>query len=139
MTQHTKPGSSRHLTFAINPLFSNFIGNFFTMQIDISVHNYSYFVLEKEINFSLNQWFCLHKLTTMAFTDKHNFGLVWPRSINNISNESKQHAHMLHMLHHIYYYYTLFQNTEFLLDDKRVLVLNETPLSICRSTILRYC
>ena len=38
-----------------------------------------------------------------------------------------------------YYYYTLFQNTEFLLDDKRVLILNETPLSIYWSTILRYC
>ena len=36
-------------------------------------------------------------------------------------------------------YYTSFQNTEFLLDDKRVLILNEMPLSICRSTILRYC
>ena len=24
-------------------------------------------------------------------------------------------------------YYTSFQNTEFLLDDKRVLILNETP------------
>ena len=39
----------------------------------------------------------------------------------------------------IYYYYTLLQNTEFLLDDKCVLILNETPLSIYRSTILRYC
>ena len=35
-------------------------------------------------------------------------------------------------------YYT-FQNTDFLLDDKRVLVLNETPLSIFWSKVLRYC
>ena len=30
----------------------------------------------------------LHKLTTMAFTDTHSFGMVWPRNMNNISNES---------------------------------------------------
>ena len=36
-------------------------------------------------------------------------------------------------------YYTLYQNTEFLLDDKRVLILNGIHLSICRSTIPRYC
>ena len=35
--------------------------------------------------------------------------------------------------------FTLYQNTEFLLGDRRVLILNETPLSICRSIILRYC
>ena len=28
-------------------------------------------------------------------------------------------------------YYTSFQNTEFLLDDKPALILNETPFSIC--------
>ena len=33
----------------------------------------------------------------------------------------------------------LIQNNEFLLDDKHVLILNEMHLSICRSTILRYC
>ena len=40
---------------------------------------------------------------------------------------------------HKYIYYTLLQNTNFLLDDKRVLIINETSLSTCRSTILRYC
>ena len=28
------------------------------------------------------------KLTTIAITDTHNFGLMWPRNLNNISNES---------------------------------------------------
>ena len=26
----------------------------------------------------------LHKSSTTAFTDSHNFGLVWPRNMNNI-------------------------------------------------------
>ena len=28
-----------------------------------------------------------YKLTTIAFTDTHSFGLVWPSNMNNISNE----------------------------------------------------
>ena len=48
-----------------------------------------------------------------------------------------EHVIQLRVIKH--YYYTLYQNTEFLLDDKRVLILNEMHLSICRSTILRYC
>ena len=31
------------------------------------------------------------RLTTIAFTDTHSFGLVWPRNMNNISNESLRH------------------------------------------------
>ena len=30
----------------------------------------------------------LHKSSTTAFTDTHNFGLVRPRNMNNISNVS---------------------------------------------------
>ena len=33
----------------------------------------------------------LHKSSTIAFTDTHKFGLVWPRNMNNISNESCRH------------------------------------------------
>ena len=44
----------------------------------------------------------------------------------------------LHFEHHQYLkhssenYYTLYQNTELLLDDRRVLILNEMHLSICQ-------
>ena len=30
----------------------------------------------------------LHKSSTIAFTDTHSFGLVWPRIMNNIPIES---------------------------------------------------
>ena len=100
-----KPGPSRYLTFATNPILSNFIGKFFFScklrlfvriiffenktnfsltcfknQIKLKNSYQISFILCKILTFRPNCIFLgsviLHKLTTIAFTDMHSFGLA---------------------------------------------------------------
>ena len=72
---------------------------------------------------------------------KHLTGDEELRGVIHNSKLTTKDEHVIQLSDKSYQTLLLYldQNTEFLLDDKRVLILNEMHLSICRSTILRYC
>ena len=74
-----------------NIFFGNetyFSSNYFENQIKFKNSFQNSLKLCKITTFNCLFLFYKYKLTTVAFTNMHGFGLVWPRNMNNISNES---------------------------------------------------